>query len=73
MPLGPPEPIFSSMASVVSIDADLCDNEQVCEAVCPEAVFRVVEGLVRIVDASLCTICFKCAEGCPNGAIELDY
>ncbi|MDQ7006068.1 MAG: 4Fe-4S dicluster domain-containing protein [Acidobacteriota bacterium] len=61
------------MASVVSIDTDLCENEQVCEAVCPEPVFRIEDGVVRIVDAGSCTICFKCAESCPNGAIELDY
>jgi len=61
------------MAAVISIDRDLCENEQICEAVCPVTVFRVREGFVEVVHPEECTVCFKCAEDCPNGAIILDY
>ncbi len=59
--------------STVSIDLDLCDNEQLCEAICPEGVFRIEDGTVIVAAPSACTLCFKCAENCPAGAIELDF
>jgi NAD-dependent dihydropyrimidine dehydrogenase PreA subunit len=57
----------------VRIERDLCENEQMCEAVCPEDVFRIDRGLVVVANPQECTICFKCLESCPSGAIELDY
>lgn len=61
------------MSAIIEIDTDLCDNTQACEAVCPEPVFSVVEGRVQIVNRSVCTLCFKCMENCPSGAITVDY
>lgn len=60
-------------SSVVRIERDLCENEQVCEAVCPTNVFEIDNGRVVVAHPEECTLCFKCAEGCPSGAIELDY
>jgi NAD-dependent dihydropyrimidine dehydrogenase PreA subunit len=59
--------------SVVRIETDLCENEQVCEAVCPAGVFALDRGSVVVAKPQDCTLCFKCAESCPSGAIELDY
>lgn len=61
------------MGTVISIDTDLCENEQQCEAVCPENVFAIDRGIIVVANPSECTICFKCAEVCSNGAIELDF
>ncbi len=61
------------MSGPISINSDLCENEQVCADVCPEDVFRIDHGSVVISKARACTLCFKCAEACPSGAIELDY
>lgn len=59
--------------SNVRIERDLCENEQVCESVCPAGVFEIERGVVVVANPQECTICFKCLESCPSGAIELDY
>jgi NAD-dependent dihydropyrimidine dehydrogenase PreA subunit len=59
--------------AVVRIETDICENEQLCEAVCPAGVFTIDRGVVRVTNPQECTLCFKCAESCPSGAIELDY
>ncbi|RMF75355.1 MAG: 4Fe-4S dicluster domain-containing protein [Acidobacteria bacterium] len=57
---------------VVEIDSDLCENSQTCEAVCPEDVFAIENGLVKVVSSADCTLCWKCVENCSSGAIRLD-
>jgi NAD-dependent dihydropyrimidine dehydrogenase PreA subunit len=58
--------------ALVRIDYDLCDNSQVCEAVCPLDVFVLEGGIVRVDQPQECTLCWKCVENCASGAIELD-
>ncbi|MFN7964295.1 MAG: 4Fe-4S dicluster domain-containing protein [Acidobacteriota bacterium] len=60
-------------AVIIEIDTDLCDNTQACEAVCPESVFLIVNGKITIANKSACTVCFKCMENCPSGAVTIDY
>jgi len=59
--------------ATVEIDEDLCDNNQCCEAVCPEDVFEIRNNRVYIVRPDSCILCFKCVEACPAGAISVDY
>lgn len=59
--------------TTVEIDFDLCDNTQACEAVCPTDVFEIVDGRVRVSQASECTLCMKCVESCPAGAVTVDF
>jgi NAD-dependent dihydropyrimidine dehydrogenase PreA subunit len=56
----------------VTIDPDACENSQACEAVCPADVFAIARGVVQVVAANECTLCYKCLESCASGAIELD-
>ncbi|UCF66800.1 MAG: ferredoxin [Acidobacteriota bacterium] len=57
----------------VGINFDLCDNTQNCAAVCPENVFVIVDSRTTVAHAGECTLCAKCLECCPEGAIELDF
>ncbi|RMG47085.1 MAG: 4Fe-4S dicluster domain-containing protein [Acidobacteria bacterium] len=57
----------------VSINPDLCDDTRACLAVCPEDVFELDGRRVKVGDASRCTLCFKCVENCPEGAVEIDF
>jgi len=57
---------------LVEIDADLCENSQACEAVCPEDVFVIDGGLVQVAAAANCILCWKCVENCSSGAIRLE-
>lgn len=61
------------MSAIIEIDTDLCDNTQACEAVCPVAVFTIFEGRVVVTSPEHCTLCFKCMENCPAGAVTVDY
>ena len=59
--------------STVEIDPELCENSQNCEAVCPVDVFEIQNDRIVIVRPNECTLCFKCVEACPAGAINVDY
>ncbi len=56
----------------VEIDSDLCENSQVCEAVCPEDVFVIDRGMISVASPAECTLCWKCVENCCSGAIRLE-
>ena len=57
----------------IEIDSDLCKNNQYCEAVCPLGVLAIENNSVVIKQPLECTVCFKCVESCPSGAINLLY
>ena len=59
--------------ALVEIDRDLCDNTQACEAVCPEDVFLIENGVVSVENPSECIQCCKCMENCPAGAVTVDF
>ena len=56
----------------VRIDPELCEASGVCEQVCPEDVFEIVDGVTRVAQPIRCTECWSCVENCAAGAIELD-
>ena len=56
----------------ITIDADQCETTGVCEIVCPESVIEMREGRPVIVSNQACTSCWKCAESCISGAIDVD-
>ena len=60
------------MEQVVTIDFDLCDNNQTCEAVCPNRVFEIIDGRIRVANALECNSCYRCVENCSEGAITVD-
>jgi NAD-dependent dihydropyrimidine dehydrogenase PreA subunit len=43
-----------------------------CIAVCPHAVFAIVDRKARIVDRDSCMECSACAMNCESGAISVD-
>jgi NAD-dependent dihydropyrimidine dehydrogenase PreA subunit len=43
-----------------------------CLEVCPEDVFEVVNGVIKVVREESCTGCNLCVENCPQGAITVD-
>ena len=56
----------------IVIDADQCENTGVCAMVCPEDVIEISDGRPVIVNNPACTSCWKCAESCISGAIDVD-
>lgn len=56
----------------IVIDTDQCESTGVCEAVCPEGVIDFTEGRPLIINNLGCTSCWKCAESCVSGAIDVD-
>ena len=60
------------MPNRVSIDAELCDNTQACVAVCPMDVFALEDGRAVVANVSECSLCMKCIDNCPEGAIEVE-
>lgn len=57
----------------IEIDLELCENNQICEAVCVPGVLVLDGDRVAVRHVEECTVCFKCVEMCPTGAIAVDY
>jgi NAD-dependent dihydropyrimidine dehydrogenase PreA subunit len=56
----------------ITIDTDQCEASGVCSMVCPEGVIENQDGRPVIVNNLACTSCWKCAESCVSGAIDVD-
>lgn len=56
----------------ITIDTDQCESSGVCEMVCPEGVIEYTDGHPKIINNLACTSCWKCAESCVSGAIDVD-
>jgi NAD-dependent dihydropyrimidine dehydrogenase PreA subunit len=56
----------------ITIDTDECEASGVCAVVCPEGVIELNDGRPVIVNNLACTSCWKCAESCVSGAIDID-
>jgi len=56
----------------ITIDANLCEETGACAMVCPEDVISIQDSKPVIVNNPACTSCWKCAEACPSGAIDVD-
>jgi len=70
------------MKKVLSYDPELCVGCDICEEVCSQTWFKVVdaekssiriyEGKDGILDAIFCNQCGDCIEVCPTGALFRD-
>ena len=56
----------------ISINSDACESTGVCAMVCPEDILEIKNGHPVIINNMACTSCFKCAESCISGAIDID-
>jgi len=56
----------------ISIDMNSCEQTGACAIVCPEDVIEIQDMKPAIVNNKACTNCWKCAENCPSGAIDVD-
>ena len=56
----------------VTIDMDVCESTGVCAMVCPEDIIEIRNSRPVVTNAIACTSCFKCAESCISGAIDVD-
>lgn len=56
----------------IVIDTDQCESSGACELVCPEDVIEMRDSRPVVVNNLACTSCWKCAEVCVSGAIDVD-
>lgn len=56
----------------IVIDTDQCESSGACELVCPEDVIEIRDGRPVVINNLACTSCWKCAEVCIAGAIDVD-
>lgn len=56
----------------ITIDTDQCEASGACAVVCPEDVLEIEDGRPKIINNNACTACWKCAESCVSGAIDVD-
>jgi heterodisulfide reductase subunit A len=60
---------IASVATVCSVDEEMCSGCGICESVCPYAAIAVDrERKVSVVNEVLCKGCGTCAAACPSGA-----
>lgn len=57
--------------ATLTLDVAKCNGCRMCVAVCPHAVFTIVEKRASIVDADGCMECGACALNCPEGALAV--
>lgn len=53
------------------INKEICNECQICYAICPEDVFYVEEGVVLVGHPDECWHCGACMIDCPLNAIDL--
>ena len=58
--------------STLQFDPHLCVGCGMCESVCPQAVFSLLEGKAVIGDRDACMECGACARNCPTKAIFVE-
>jgi MinD superfamily P-loop ATPase len=56
----------------IAIDTDQCESTGVCALVCPEDIIEIRDSKPSILNNAACTSCWKCAESCISGAIDVD-
>ena len=57
--------------ATLTLDVAKCNGCRMCLAVCPHAVFTIVEKRASIVDVDGCMECGACALNCPEGALAV--
>lgn len=55
----------------LKLDDGLCTGCGLCIAVCPHAVFEIIQGKARIMDIDDCMECGACALNCQFGALSV--
>ena len=57
--------------ATLTLDVAKCNGCRMCVAVCPHAVFAIVEKRASIVDLDGCMECGACALNCPEQALAV--
>lgn len=58
-------------AVTLELDADKCNGCRMCLAVCPQAVFAVMDKRAVIINRNACMECGACALNCEPGALTV--
>lgn len=56
---------------MVIVDAAKCEGCEECVNICPQGVFRMVDGKSDPYQTSECVFCESCLGVCPTTAIEI--
>lgn len=56
---------------MVVVDKEKCDGDGACANVCPQSVFKMVDGKSEPENMSECINCETCIENCPQDAITI--
>jgi len=56
---------------MVTVDVPKCEGCEECVNICPQAVFRMVDGKSDPYQSSECVYCESCLGVCPTSAITI--
>jgi ferredoxin len=67
-------PTLRYIDEVVTLQLDVarCNGCGLCVAVCPHAVFAIVDGRASLSDRGACMECGACALNCAAGALSVE-
>ena len=63
--------VYLRNVTTLELDQELCIGCGICEIVCPQRVFAMVDGLTAIQDRDACMECGACAVNCEVEAITV--
>lgn len=58
--------------ATLKLDEDACIGCGLCLAVCPHAVFALIDRKAQIIDLDACMECGACACNCPVNALSVN-
>jgi NAD-dependent dihydropyrimidine dehydrogenase PreA subunit len=63
--------VYLKNVVTLKLDQEKCVGCGMCLVVCPHAVLRVTDGMVRIEDRDACMECGACVQNCPTEAVSV--